>query len=189
MQNSTSCRAASEHICTFTICISICSLYISSSQAGAAIEHAYVAVVGQSRGRQLGRFGQFDASTEHALIAVISQSRSGQQQTAGVNQIGVNVEKFLESRCRRQRGVDCGKIILVHQAHDVAIHLHLGRTAHNFGDVITGGCAVKLHLVTNVKGAVIEILTWDRFLSGKDVAPVKQKAESAMHSALRKNER
>ena len=118
------------------------------AEVGAVEEHSVVAVSGQRRGGQLGGRRQGAAAVEHVLVAVVGQRRGRQQQLARVGKGGVSVEKTLEGVVAQRGGRR--EVLLVHEAHDVAIDLHLRRAAGNLGVVVggdAGAVAVEGHLV------------------------------------------
>ena len=153
-------RAAVEHVIVATPGQLCGGQHGGRRQCFAAVEHAGVAIAGQRRGGQRGGRRQCRAVAEHVLVATIGQRLGGQQQTAGVGQRGVFFEKAVEDIILvRQVGLR-GEVLLVEQAHDVAIrlarkavavalNLHLGAAAVNLRG---GAVAVEAHLVARADG-------------------------------------
>ena len=149
-------RAVIEHVLVAVRDQRLGRQHWGSLQVGAAVEHVGVTTVGQRRGGQRGGGGQGAAVVEHAGVTIHVQRRGGQQQAARVGERAVVLEKVSESLLRH-RG---GRLVagLVHQAHDVAIHLHRGRASGDCDQIIpsadrsiigrdAGAVAVELHLV------------------------------------------
>lgn len=157
------CPSAGE--AAYTLRPIVCGIagVVECTCSGYAVQPVVGAVVLVYALRGEARHGaEVRAAVEHAVVASLDQRRGGQQQGAGVGQSGVSIEKAVEDKLLVRQVGFRGEVLLVEQAHDVAIrlarkvravalNLHLGAVAVNLRG---GAVAVEAHLVARADGDV-----------------------------------